>query len=200
MFKPPGMPVECKIDHKIELEPGTAPPYQCQYHVSAAELAEVQYQLDEYLEKGWIRPSSSPYGAPIVFTRKRTGELCITVDYRVLNCRTKKDVYPLPRIDDLLDKLSKAMCLSAIGLASGYHQVRLAPDACDKTAFVTCYGLFEYTILPLGLCNAPSTFQHLMNSVMHGYIDDFMLVYLDDILMFSNTEGEHQSHLRKVLD
>ena len=98
------------------------------------------------------------------------------MDYSALNCQTKKDVYPLPRIDDLLDKLSKAMCLSAIDLANGYHQVRLAPDTCEKTAFVMRYGLFEYTVLPLGLCNAPSTFQHLMNSVMRGYIDDFVLV------------------------
>ena len=158
VFEPPGMPVERAIDHKIELEPGATPPYRRQYRISAAELAEVRRQLDEYLEKGWIRPSSSPYGAPIVFIRKKTGELHMMVDYRALNCQTKKDVYPLPRIDDLLDKLSKAMCLSAIDLASGYHQVRLAPDACEKTAFVMRYGLFEYTVLPLGLCNAPSTF------------------------------------------
>ena len=122
------------------------------------------------------------------------------VDYRVLNCQTKKDVYPLPRIDDLLDKLSKAMCLNAIDLASGYHQVRLALDACEQTAFVMRYGLFEYTILPLGLCNAPSTFQRLMNSIMHGYINDFVLVQLDDILMFSNTEDEHESYFRKMFD
>ena len=158
VFEPPGMPVERAIDHKIELEPGATPPYHRQYRISAAELAKVWRQLDEYLEKGWIRPSSSPYGAPIVFIRKKTGELRMTVDYRALNHQTKKDVYPLPRIDDLLDKLSKAMCLSAIDLASGYHQVRLAPDACEKTAFVMRYGLFEYTVLPLGLCNAPSTF------------------------------------------
>ena len=122
------------------------------------------------------------------------------VDYRVLNRQTKKDIYPLPRIDDLLDKLSKAMCLSAIDLASGYHQVRLAPDACEKTAFVMHYGLFEYTVLLLGLCNAPKTFQCLMNSIMHGYINDFMLVHLNDIRVFSNTKDEHESHLCKVFD
>ena len=136
VFEPPGMPVEREIDHKIELEPGAAPLYHRQCRVSAAELAKVWRQLDEYLEKCWICPSSSPYGAPIVFIRKKTGELRMMVDYRVLNCQTKKDVYPLPRIDDLLDKLSKAMCLSAIDLASGYHQVRFAPDVCEKTAFV----------------------------------------------------------------
>ena len=123
-----------------------------------AELAEVRRQLDEYLEKGWIRPSCSPYGAPIVFIRKKTGELRMMVDYRALNRQTKKDVYPLPRIGDLLDKLLQATCLSAIDLASGYHQVHLAPGDCEKTTFVTRYGLFEYMVLPLGLCNIPSTF------------------------------------------
>ena len=121
VFEPPGMPAERDTVHRIELEPGSVPPYKWQYRVSAAELAEVRRQLDEYLEKGWIRPSCSPYGAPIVFIRKKTGELRMTVDYRALNRQTKKDVYPLPRIDDLLDKLSRAKFLSAIDLASGYH-------------------------------------------------------------------------------
>ena len=122
------------------------------------------------------------------------------VDYRALNCQTKKDVYPLPRIDDLLDKLSRATCLSAIDLASGYHQVQLAPGDCEKTRFVTRYGLFEYTLLPLGLCNTPSTFQCLMNSVMHGFIDKFILVYLDDVLVYSDNEVEHKAHLHHVFD
>ena len=107
----------------------------------------------------------------------------------------KKDIYPLPHIDDLLDKLSKARFLSAIDLASGYHQIKLADDACEKTAFITRYVLFEYTVFPLGLCNAPSTFQHLMNVVMPGYIDDFVLVQLDNILVYSNNAEEHETHL-----
>ena len=108
----------------------------------------------------------------------------------------KKDVYPLPWIDDLLDKLRDARFLSTIDLASGYHQIRLAPGAGPKTAFVTCYGLYEYTVLLLGLCNAPSTFQHLMNNVLDDYVDKFVLVYLDDILVYSRTEDEHATHLR----
>ena len=124
----------------------------------------------------------------------------MTVDYRALNRQTKKDIYPLPRIDDLLDKLLRATCLSAIDLASGYHQVRLAPGDCKKAAFVSRYGLFEYTVLPLGLCNAPSTFQHLMNSVTHGFIDKFVLVYLDNVLVYSDNEDEHKAHLRQVFD
>ena len=153
------------------------------------------------MEKGWIRPSCSPYGAPIIFIRKKTGELRMTVDYRALNRQTKKDVYPLPRIDDLLDKLSKARYLSAIDLASGYHQIAMAPEDMEKTAFVTRYGLYEYTVLPLGLCNAPSTFQRLMNEVMKGYIDDFVGVYLDDILVYTDGDAKaHERDLRKVFD
>ena len=110
------------------------------------------------MSKGWIKPSCSPYGAPIIFICKKTGELRMTIDYCALNLINKKDIYPLPWIDDLLDKLRDARFLSAIDLASGYHQVRLAPGAGPKTAFVTHYGLYEYTVLPLGLCNAPSTF------------------------------------------
>ena len=119
VFEPPGMPAERDTVHKIELKPGSVPPYKPQYRVSVAELAEVRQQLDEYLEKGWIRPSCSPYGAPIVFIRKKTGELRMTVDCQALNRQTKKEVYSLPCIDDLLDKLSKAHFLSAIDLASG---------------------------------------------------------------------------------
>ena len=151
--------------------------------------------------KGWIRPSCSPYGAPIIFIRKKTGELRMTVDYRALNRQTKRDVYPLPRIDDLLDKLAKAKYLSAIDLASGYHQIAMAPEDIEKTAFVTRYGLYEYTVLPLGLCNAPSTFQRLMNEVMKGYIDDFVGVYLDDILVYTDGDAkDHERDLRKVFD
>ena len=124
----------------------------------------------------------------------------MTVDYRALNHQTKKDIYSLPRTDNLLNKLSWATCLSAIDLASGYHQVYLAPGDCKKTVFVTRYGLFEYIVLPLGLCNTPSTFQHLMNLVMYGFIDKFVLVYLDDVLVYSNNENEHELHLRQVFD
>ena len=124
----------------------------------------------------------------------------MTVDYRTLNRQTKKDIYPLLCIDNLLDKLSRARFLSAIDLASGYHQIKLADDACEKTAFVTCYGLFKYTILPLGLCNALSIFQHLMNVIMSGYMDDFILVYLANILVYSNNAEVHKAHLHKGSD
>ena len=120
----------------------------------------------------------------------------MTVDYCALNRWMKKDVYPLPRIDDLLDKLRDAWFLLAIDLASGYHQVRLAPGAGPKTAFVTRYGLYEYTVLPLSLCNAPSTFQRLMNNVLGDYVNKFVLVNLDNIRVYSRTDHEHEAHLR----
>ena len=119
----------------------------------------------------------------------------MNVDYCALNCQTKKDVYPLPWIDDLLDKLHEAQFLSAIDLASGYHQVQLAPGAGPKTMFVTRYGLYKYTVLPLGLCNALSTFYCLINNVLGEYIDRFLLDYLDDILVYSRTKHEHEAHL-----
>ena len=172
MFELPCMPTERDIVYQIELEPSSIPPYKWQYRISAAELAEVIWQLNEYLEKEWTCPSCSPYGTPIIFIWKKTGELHMTVNYRAPNRQTKKDIYLLPRIDDLLDKLSKVRFLSAIDLASGYHYIKLADNACEKTAFVTRYGLFEYTVLLLGLCNTPSTFQHLMNAVMSGYIEE----------------------------
>ena len=118
----------------------------------------------------------------------------MTVDYRVVNHITKKDVYPFPRIAGLLDKLAMAKYLSVTDLASGYHQIAMAPEDIEKTAFVTRYGLYEYTVLPLGLCNAPSTFQCLMNEVMKGYIDDFVGVYLNDILVY--TDGDAKDHER----
>ena len=122
----------------------------------------------------------------------------MTVDYRALNRQIKKHIYPLPRIDDLLNKLSQAICLSAIDLASGYHQVRLVPGDGEKTVFLTRYGLLDYMVLPLGLCNAPSTFQYLVNSIMHGYIDKFVLVYLDDVLVYSDNKNECEAHLLQV--
>ena len=162
-----------------------------------AEVAEFRFQLDEYLEKGWIRPRCSPYDAPIVFIQKKTGELRMMVHCRAFNSQTNKDIYPLPRIDDVCNKLSQATCLSVIDLSSGYHQVHLVPGDTEKTALVIWYGLFEYMVLTHGLCNTPSTFQCLMNSAMHGYVNKFVLVYLDDVLVDSDDEDKHKAHLRQ---
>ena len=126
--------------------------------MSPTELAEVRRQLDDYLQKGWIRPSTSPYGAPILFVRKKDGSLRMCVDYRALNAQTILDKYPLPRIEDLLDRLACAKCISSLDLTQGYHQVQIEEGDIYKTAFVSRYGSFEFTVLPFGLTNAPSTF------------------------------------------
>ena len=158
IFEDPGKPPPRQVKHRIDLLPGARPPAQRTYRMSPTELAEVRRQLDGYLEKGWIRPSTSPYGAPILFVRKKDGSLRMCVDYRALNAQTILDKYPLPRIEDLLDRLARANCISSLDLTQGYHQVQIEEGDIHKTAFVSRYGSFEFTVLPFGLTNAPSTF------------------------------------------
>ena len=140
------------------MDENATPPRHKQYHLSANELEVVQQHVDDMLAKGWIRPSVSPYGAPILFARKKTGELRMYVDFRSLNKQTHLDMFPIPCIHDLLDKLGKARIFSAIDLSSAYHQVRIKEGHEHKMAFLTPMGLFEYVVMPLGLTNAPATF------------------------------------------
>ena len=168
--------------------------------MSPAELVEVQKQLGDYLDKGFIQPSSSPYGAPILFVRKKTGELRMCVDYRALNSQTIKDCYPLPRIEEMLDQLKGATVFTKLDLTSGYHQLGMSPDSIRKTAFRSRYGQYEFRVMPFGLCNAPSTFQRLMNDVLRPHLDKFVVVYLDEILIYSRNMQDHQQHLRLVLE
>jgi transposase InsO family protein len=193
------MPPSRAVDHAIELEPGAAPPHRGVIRLSQPELEELRRQLTELLDKGYIRPSVSPFGAPVLFAKKKDGSFRLCIDYRALNKLTIKNKYPLPRIDDLLDQLHSATVFSKIDLQSGYHQVRIAPADIPKTAFRTRYGHYEWLVMPFGLTNAPATFQALMNSVLRPYLDRFVLVYLDDILIYSRTPQEHQEHLRLVL-
>lgn len=195
---PSGLPPQRAIDHRIELEPGSLPVSRPVYRMSPAELDEVKRQLDELLSKGFIRPSVSPYGAPILFVKKKDGSMRMCIDYRALNKTTIKNSYSLPRIDDLLDQLHGATVFSKIDLRSGYHQIRVFEPDIPKTAFRTRYGHYEFTVLPFGLCNAPGTFQRLMNDVFRQYLDKFVLVYLDDILIYSKTPDEHLDHLQRV--
>jgi hypothetical protein len=162
------------------------------------ELAELKTQLQDLLEKGFIRPSSSPWGCPAIFVKKKDQTLRMCVDYRPLNGVTIKNKYPLPRIDILFDQLTGARVFSKIDLRSGYHQIRIRPEDIPKTAFTTWYGLFEYLVMSFGLTNAPAHFT-LMNSVFMPELDKFVMVFIDDILIYSKNEEEHARHLRIIL-
>lgn len=200
VFKEPtALPPHRSLDHKIDLVPGAKPPQQRTYRMSPAELQEVEKQLADYLSKGWIRPSQSPFGAPILFVRKKDGSLRMCVDYRALNSITIKNRYPLPRIDELLDQLQGATIFTSLDLWSGYHQVRIDPSDIHKTAFRTRFGHYEFTVLPFGLTNAPATFMNLMHDVLRPYLDRFCVCFLDDVLVYSKTPEEHLKHLDMVL-
>ena len=180
--------------------PGSSPPSRPTIRLSATELAELKKQLDELEAAGFIRPSKSPFGAPILFVKKKDGTMRMCVDYRALNNITVKNSYPLPRVDELFDRLQGATYFSKIDLRSGYHQIRIAPEDVPKTAFRTRYGHYEFLVLPFGLTNAPATFMHLMHQALRPFLDDFVLVFLDDILIYSKTLEEHEQHVRRVLE
>eukprot|EP00253_Pinus_taeda_P012213 PITA_12213 len=164
------------------------------------ENAEIKKQVQELLKKGFIRPSTSPCGSPIVLVRKKYGSWRMCIDYRALNKITIKKIYPLPHIDELLDQLKEVVYLSKLDLHSGYHQVRVAEQDAWKTAFKTKQGLYEWLVMPFGLTNAPATFMRLMNDVLQPFLDDFFIEYLDDILIFSKTWEEHLKHVKQTLD
>ena len=163
-------------------------------------MDELKKTLADLSKHGFARPSKSPYGAPVLFVRKKDGSMRMCVDYRALNKITVKNRYPLPRIDELLDRVQGATVFSKIDLRSGYHQIRIAEEDIPKTAFRTRYGHYEFTVMPFGLTNAPATFMRLMNDIFQPLLDSCVIVYLDDILIFSRTPEEHQQHLRQVLE
>ena len=152
------------------------------------ELAELKKQLRELLDKGYVQPSSSPWGAPVLFVEKKDGTQRMCIDYRSLNEVTIKNKYPLPRIDDLFDQLKGACVFSKIDFRSGYHQLRIRRSDIPKTAFVTRYGLYEFTVMSFGLTNAPAYFMYLMNKVFMEYLDKFVVVFIDDKLVYSKNE------------
>ncbi|GJW61088.1 putative reverse transcriptase domain-containing protein [Tanacetum coccineum] len=156
--------------------------------------------LTKQEEKGFIRPSHSPWGAPVLFVKKKDGAMRMCIDYRELNKLTIKNRYPLPRIDDLFDQLQGACCFSKIDLRSGYHQLRVQEEDIPKTAFRTRYGHFKFTVMPFRLTNAPAIFMDLMNRVCKPYLDKFVIVFIDDILIYSKSEEEHEVHLKTILD
>jgi hypothetical protein len=194
-----GMPPDREIEFVIELVPGTAPIFKRPYRMTANQLAELQEQLQELLDKGYILPSASPWGAPIIFVPKKDGTQRMCMDYRSLNEVSIKNKYPLPRIGNLFDQLKGACVFSKIDLRSGYHQLKIRASNIPKTTFITRYGLYEYTVILFGLTNAPAYFIYLMNKVFMEYLDKFVVVFIDDILIFSKNEEEHDKHLYMVL-
>jgi transposase InsO family protein len=198
---PKGVPPErpdCPVVHEIPVIPGSVPPARAAYKLSPSELEELKRHVDGLLEKGFITPSSSSYAAPILFVRKKDGTWRMVIDYRALNSITVPNKYPLPNIDQLFEQLSGAKYFSKIDLTSGYHQIGVSPDDRHKTAFITRYGLYEFTVLPFGLTAAPSTFQRAMNTLLREFLDKGIIVYLDDILIYTKTQEEHTELLIKL--
>ncbi|XP_071705189.1 uncharacterized protein [Rutidosis leptorrhynchoides] len=184
----PGLPPFRSVEFQIDLVPGAAPVARAPYRLAPSELKELQSQLKELLDRGFIRPSTSPWGAPILFVKKKDGSFRMCIDYRELNKLTIKNQYPLPRIDDLFDQLQGSCVYSKIDLRSGYHQLRVKEEDIPKTAFRTRYGHYEFLVMPFGLTNAPAVFMDLMNRVCSPYLDKFVIVFIDDILIYSKKQ------------
>ncbi|GJY09614.1 putative reverse transcriptase domain-containing protein [Tanacetum coccineum] len=196
----PGLPHTRQVEFHIDLVPGAAPVARAPYRLAPSEMKELADQLQELSDKGFIRPSSSPWGAPVLFVKKKDGSLRMCIDYRELNKLTVKNRYPLPRIDDLFDQLQGSSVYSKIDLRSGYHQLRVREEDISKTAFRTRYGHYEFQVMPFGLTNAPAVFMDLMNRVCKPYLDKFVIVFIDDILIYSKNKQEHEEHLKIILE
>ncbi|KAA0051482.1 putative retrotransposon protein, identical [Cucumis melo var. makuwa] len=194
-----GLPPDREIEFTIELLPRTAPISQAPYRMAPSELKELKMQLQELVDKGCIRPSVSAWGAPVLFVKKKDGTLRLCIDYRQLNKVTIRNKYPLPRIDDLFDQLRGAALFSKIDLKSGYPQLKVRESNIANTAFRMRYGHYEFRVIPFGLTNAPAVFMDLMNRIFHRYLDQFVIVFIDDILVYSVDRESHEEHLRIVL-
>ena len=194
-----GLPLDREVEFTIDLIPGTEPISIPPYRMAPVELRELKAQLEELLSKGFIRPSISPWGASVLFVKKKDGSLRLCIDYRQLNRATIRNQYPLPRIDELFDQLQGSRVYSKIYLRSSYHQLKVRENDVSKTAFRTRYGHYEFLVMPFGLTNALVAFMDLMNRVFNPYLDKFVIVFIDDILVYSGNPEEHTEHLRAVL-
>jgi hypothetical protein len=193
-------PLRRSYDHTIPLKDNKEPPFGALYGMTQKELKALKEYIEENLTKGFIQASSSPAGAPVLFVKKSDGSLRLCVDYCGLNEITIKNRYPLPLIRETLNRLAKAKWYTKLDLRWGYIQIRMAKGKEWKTAFGTRYGLFEYNVMPFGLTNAPATFQHFINDTLREYLDVFCTAYLEDILIYSDTLGEHKVYLCQVLE
>ncbi|GJU54698.1 putative reverse transcriptase domain-containing protein [Tanacetum coccineum] len=196
----PGLPPTRQVEFQIDLVPGTAPVARAPYRLAPSEMKELSEQLKELSDKGFIRPSSSPWGAPVLFVKKKDGSFRMCIDYRELNKLTVKNRYPLPRIDDLFNQLQGSSVYTKIDLRSGYHQLRVREEDIPKTAFRCRYDHYEFQVMPFGLTNAPAVFMDLMNRVCKPYLDKFVIVFIDDILRYSKNKQEHEEHLKLILE
>jgi hypothetical protein len=194
-----GMPPERAIKFKIELQPGIAPIANASYKMSLVEMRELKIQLQGLPDKGSIYPSTSPWGCSVLFVENKDKEMYLCVDYRPLNAVTIKNKYPLPRIDFLFDQIARAQVFSKIDICSGYHQIKIRAEDIPKTAYTMRYGLYEYLVMSFGLTNALAHFMYLMNLVFVPKLDQFVVVFIDDILVYSKSMEEHEEHLRIVL-
>nr|GEV19214.1 putative reverse transcriptase domain-containing protein [Tanacetum cinerariifolium] len=195
-----GLPPARLVEYQIDLIPGASPVARAPYRLAPSKMKELFEQLQELSDKGFIRPSSSPWGAPVLFVKKKDGSFRMCINYRALNKLTVKNHYPLPRIDDLFDQLQGSSVYSKIDLRSGYHQLRVQEQDVPKTAFRTRYGHFEFQVMPFRLINAPVVFMDLKNRVCKAYLDKFVIFFIDDILIYSKDEKEHKEHLKAILE
>ncbi|KAG8473267.1 hypothetical protein CXB51_035186 [Gossypium anomalum] len=195
----PGLPPIREVEFGINLIPGTTPVLIASYRMAPMELKELKNQLQELTDKGFARPNYSLWDASVLFVKKKDGSMRLCIDYRQLNKVTIKNKYPLPRINDFFDQLKGAIVFSKIGLRSGYYQLRVKESDVPKIAFRMRYGHYEFLVMPFGLTNAPTIFMNLMNHIFQLYLDKFVVVFIDDILIYSRNETEHAEHLRMVL-
>ncbi|GKC35277.1 putative reverse transcriptase domain-containing protein [Tanacetum coccineum] len=196
----PGLPPMRQVEFQIDLVPSVAPVARAPYRLAPTKLQELSTQLQELSDKGFIRPSFSPWGAPVLFDKKKDGSFQMCIDYRKLNKLTVKNRYPLSRIDDLFDQLQGSRVYSKIDLRSGYHQLRVREEYIPKTAFRKRYGHYEFQVMSFGLTNAQAVFIDLMNRVCKPYLDKFVIVFINDILIYFESEEEHTEHLKSILE
>nr|GEV87014.1 putative reverse transcriptase domain-containing protein [Tanacetum cinerariifolium] len=194
-----GIPPTRQVEFQIDLILGAAPVARAPYRLALFEMKELSNLLKDLVDKGFIRPSSSPWEASVLFVKKKDGSFWMFIDYRELNKLTVKNRYPLSKINDLFDQLQGSSVYSKIDLRSSYHQLRVREEDIPKTSFRTRYEHYEFQVMPLGLTNAPAVFMDLMNRVCKSYLDKFVIVFIDDILIYSKSEQEHEEHLKLIL-
>ncbi|GKE17432.1 putative reverse transcriptase domain-containing protein [Tanacetum coccineum] len=195
-----GIPPTRQVEFQINLIPGVAPVARAPYQLAPSGMKELSDKLKELSDKGFIRPSSSPWGPPVLSVKKKDRSFWMCIDYRELNKLAVKNHYPLPRIDDLFDQLQGSSVYSKIDLRSGYHQLRVREEDILKTSFRTRYGHYEFQVMPFGLTNTPAVFMDLINRGCKPYLEKFVIVFIDDILIYSKSKQEHEEHFKLILE